>query len=182
MRKTILAVFLLGCLTGALATKLGVFEQLASAQTGPATRQDVLGPGLYVFQNRLDRATCGDASGSGFVNSYVAAVNGIPHSTAMHMDLPDSQYWPDWELNVTSTKPFRTDTPNSAMNPTPAEMLKGMSRNHSATTPPTMAKGMLKKMRSAGRTAPNASHSRNRMSSSASGTTTRSRCLASVKC
>ena len=103
MRKTILAVFLLGCLTGALATKLGVFEQLASAQTGPATRQDVLGPGLYVFQNRLDRATCGDASGSGFVNSYVAAVNGIPHSTAMHMDLPDSQYWPDWELNVTST-------------------------------------------------------------------------------
>ncbi|MBK6574765.1 MAG: hypothetical protein IPG17_00905 [Sandaracinaceae bacterium] len=103
MRKITLAVFLLGCLTGALATKLGAFSQAASAQTGPAATQAVLGPGLYVFQNRLDRATCGDASGSGFVNSYVAAVNGIPGSVTMHMDLPDSQFWPDWELNVTST-------------------------------------------------------------------------------
>ena len=36
------------------------------------------------------------------------------------------------------------------MNPTPAEMLKGMPRSVSATTPPTVAKGTLRNTRSAG--------------------------------
>ena len=99
MRKNLLIVFLLGCLTGALLMQHGAFDQRASAQTGA---QSILGPGLYVFQNRLDRATCGDISGSGYVNSYVAAVNGIPHSATMQMALPDSTYWPTWELGITA--------------------------------------------------------------------------------
>ena len=28
---------------------------------------------------------------------------GIPGTVTMHMDLPDSQFWPDWELYVTAT-------------------------------------------------------------------------------
>jgi hypothetical protein len=99
MRKNLMIVFLLGCLTGALAMQHGAFDRRASAQT--ASAQSLLGPGLYVFQNRLDRATCGDASGSGYVNSYVAAVNGIPGSATMQMALPDSTYWPTWELGIT---------------------------------------------------------------------------------
>ena len=43
------------------------------------------------------------------------------------------------------TKPFSTATPDRAMNPTPAEMDSGMSRNHSATTPPLSAKGTPRK-------------------------------------
>ncbi|MNC70982.1 hypothetical protein D3C75_1218490 [compost metagenome] len=35
-----------------------------------------------------------------------------------------------------------TATPDKAMNPTPAEMDNGMSRNHSASTPPVRANGM----------------------------------------
>ena len=34
-----------------------------------------------------------------------------------------------------------TETPDSAMKTTPAEMLKGISRSHGASTPPTAAKG-----------------------------------------
>ena len=98
MRKNLAIVFLLGCLVGALLAQRGAVGQRASAQT---PGQALLGPGLYVFQNRLDRATCGDASGSGYVNSYVAAVNGIPGSVTMQMALPDSTYWPTWELGVT---------------------------------------------------------------------------------
>ena len=40
-------------------------------------------------------------------------------------------------LNVAiSTIPFRTATPNRAINPTPADMLNGISRNKRANTPP----------------------------------------------
>ena len=37
--------------------------------------------------------------------------------------------------------PLSTATPNRAIKPTPAEMLKGMSRSHSANTPPIMESG-----------------------------------------
>ena len=99
MRKTLLAVFLLGCLTGALLMKSGALESVVSAQTPDQT---ILGPGLYAFQNRLDRATCGDSSNSGYVNTYIAAVNGIPGSSAMEMSLPDSSYWTEWRLGITA--------------------------------------------------------------------------------
>lgn len=39
------------------------------------------------------------------------------------------------------TRPLSTATPDSAMNPTPAEMESGIPRNQRATTPPVNAKG-----------------------------------------
>ena len=41
--------------------------------------------------------------------------------------------------------PLRTATPNKAMNPTPAEMLKGIPRTNRASRPPVAARGMFKK-------------------------------------
>ncbi len=41
-----------------------------------------------------------------------------------------------------NTMPFSTAIPNKAMKPTPAEMLKGISRSQSRRTPPTAANGM----------------------------------------
>ncbi len=65
-----------------------------------ATEQSILGPGLYVFQTRITAATCGDAERTGYVNSYFAAIDGIPASTEMHMNLLNSSFWPRWELQV----------------------------------------------------------------------------------
>ena len=44
-------------------------------------------------------------------------------------------------MRETSTRPFRTATPNKAMKPTAAEIEKGRSRTVSARTPPTKANG-----------------------------------------
>ena len=41
-----------------------------------------------------------------------------------------------------STIPFSTAIPNNAINPTPAEILKGKSRIHKNNTPPTADKGI----------------------------------------
>ncbi|MCZ7680515.1 MAG: hypothetical protein M5U28_17825 [Sandaracinaceae bacterium] len=46
-----------------------------AAQTGD---QSVLGPGLYVFQTRTRSATCDDDERTGYVSSFVAAVQGVP--------------------------------------------------------------------------------------------------------
>ena len=48
-----------------------------------------------------------------------------------------------------STMPLSTATPNRAIKPTPAEMLKGMPRSHSASTPPIVASGMPVKISAA---------------------------------
>ena len=56
---------------------------------------------------------------------------------------------------VTQTSPFSTDTPNSAMNPTPAEMLNDNPRTAKAKTPPEAAIGTAKKMSAAIRVDPN---------------------------
>ena len=45
------------------------------------------------------------------------------------------------------------NTEQSAINPTPAEMLKGMPRSASAKTPPVAASGMLRKISTAGSSA-----------------------------
>ena len=87
MRKTLLLTFFLGCCCGALLIESDALESIVSAQ---APEQSLLGPGLYAFQNRLDTSTCGHASGSGYVNSYVAAVNGIPGSSVMAMMITNS--------------------------------------------------------------------------------------------
>ena len=42
-------------------------------------------------------------------------------------------------MNVTMTSPFSTATPDSAMNPTPAEMEKSIPRRRRATIPPLRA-------------------------------------------
>lgn len=98
-------------LRGALAfvfsvtTAAGVVTALAGAQSPPPSGfdQTVLGPGLYVFQTRIDHASCGDAERTGEVTSYYAAVDGIPGSREMHMSLLNSRFWPDWTLNVTTS-------------------------------------------------------------------------------
>ena len=41
-------------------------------------------------------------------------------------------------MNVTTTSPFSTATPDRAMNPTAAEMLNGMPRSQRATMPPVI--------------------------------------------
>ncbi len=67
------------------------------------SEQSVLGPGLYVFQTRIDHATCGDGERTGYVSSYFASVDGIPGSRTMRMSLLNSSYWPTWELAVSSS-------------------------------------------------------------------------------
>ena len=58
-------------------------------------------------------------------------------------------------MNVTSTRPFKTATPESAMKPTAAEIENGIPRSQSAATPPINASGTPVKTTSAGRSAPN---------------------------
>ncbi|MNY12766.1 hypothetical protein D3C86_1458630 [compost metagenome] len=45
-----------------------------------------------------------------------------------------------------NTIPLSTATPNNAINPTPAEILNGISRNHNANTPPIAESGMAVKI------------------------------------
>ena len=79
---------------------LAVGSLLLGATTRAQETQTLLGPGLYVFQTRITAASCGDADRTGYVNSYVAAVEGIPGSREMAMRLPNSQYWARWTLDV----------------------------------------------------------------------------------
>ena len=62
--------------------------------------QRVLGPGAYVYQTRLDTASCEDDSNSGLTNSFFAAIDGVPGASSMSMSLVNSQYWPRWTLEV----------------------------------------------------------------------------------
>lgn len=89
----------------AVAAALMASLSLLVPPSAPAqdTGQTVLGPGLYVFQTRIDHATCGDGERTGFVSSYFAAVDGIPGSRTMSMSLLNSSYWPTWELTVSSS-------------------------------------------------------------------------------
>src|ERR671934_2563975 len=59
-------------------------------------------------------------------------------STASARPSPRSR---SWRMNVTSTMLFSTDTPDTAMNPTAAEIENGIPRSHNATTPPTLPNG-----------------------------------------
>ena len=79
-------------------------------------------------------------------------------------------------MNDTITMPFSTATPDSAMKPTPAEIDSGMSRSHSASTPPVSASGTPLKISSESVNERNARYSSPKISSSVSGTTSRKRC------
>jgi len=70
----------------------------ASAQR--RQQQEVLGPGIYIYQTRITEATCNDATRTGYVDSYVAAINGIPGASSMDMMLTNSEYWKEWDLTV----------------------------------------------------------------------------------
>lgn len=74
----------------------------ASAPAQPEAPQTLLGPGLYVFQTRLDHATCGESSDSGKVTSYFAALDGRPGAREMKMSLLNSPHWPTWTVTVSS--------------------------------------------------------------------------------
>jgi len=87
---------------GAFIAMLGDPPPRADAQGSGA--QSVLGPGLYVFQTRVRSASCGDASRTGHVRSYVAEVHGVPHSAQMAMALPSSNYWGEWVLTVSDDR------------------------------------------------------------------------------
>ena len=75
---------------------------LSSDASGQQVRseQDVLGPGVYIYQTRLDRATCEEDSVRGYVTSYYAAIDGTPGAREMTMSLLNTQSWPRWTLVV----------------------------------------------------------------------------------
>jgi hypothetical protein len=63
-------------------------------------KQGVLGPGLYVFQTRTREASCKDAEPDGYVLSYFAAIDGIPGSVGMTMQLVNTSHFKDWALKI----------------------------------------------------------------------------------
>ncbi|MPM79153.1 hypothetical protein SDC9_126186 [bioreactor metagenome] len=80
------------------------------------------------------------------------------------------------------TMPLSTATPDNAMNPTPAEMDKGMSRNHSAATPPVKASGTPEKTSNASLAVPKVMNSSAKISRSETGTTICNRFVAEINC
>ncbi len=72
---------------------------LSMASVASADRA-LVGPGLYVFQTRIQSATCGDADRTGFVTSYMGAIDGIPGAAELTLNIMNSQYWPRWTLTL----------------------------------------------------------------------------------
>ncbi len=99
--RRLVTYFALGAtaaLVSTLASSAASPKVRAQASTG---RQQILGPGLYVFQTRLDHESCGHSNETGFVTTYFAAVNGVPGSRTMQMSLLNSDFWASWTLTVT---------------------------------------------------------------------------------
>jgi hypothetical protein len=67
----------------------------------PEGSQNVLGPGMYVFQTRIRNSTCGDAQPDGYVLSYLAAIDGVPGAITMTMQLVNTAHFKDWQLKIT---------------------------------------------------------------------------------
>ena len=85
-------------------------------------------------------------------------------------------------MKLSITIPLSTAMPLSAMKPTPAEIDSGRSRSISAATPPVSASGTPENTTSASRPEPKARNSKPRISTSVSGTTIDSRCVAEISC
>ena len=82
---------------------LGV-PALGHSEASPAPpAQTVLGPGIYAFQTRTRSATCGDAEKDGYVLSYLAALDGVPGSATMTMQLVNTAHFKDWKLTVSGS-------------------------------------------------------------------------------
>ena len=76
-----------------------------------------------------------------------------------------------WRLNSEiRTIPFKTATPNNAMKPTPAEILKFISLNQSERIPPIAESGMAEKMSNPYFTELNAKYSINKIKNKLTGT------------
>lgn len=89
-------------LVAALALSAAPHADQASAQEADGLEQRVLGPGLYAFQTRTRSASCGDDERTGYVDTFLAPIHGIPGSRSMRMDLPSNTYWPTWSIAVTA--------------------------------------------------------------------------------
>ncbi|MEM6959569.1 MAG: hypothetical protein AAF411_26880 [Myxococcota bacterium] len=101
-----------------LAVSLGP-TFVGTAQT--ASDQRVLGPGAYVYQTRLDTASCEEASQSGYTSTFFAAVDGVPGDRDMRMTLLNSQFWPTWQLAVQANGHIMGDaTIRNGRGPNPA--------------------------------------------------------------
>ena len=74
-------------------------------------------------------------------------------------------------MKVINTSPFSTDTPDSAMKPTAAEIDSGMSRSHSASTPPVNANGIPVNTSSPSFRLPNIANNSTKTRNKAAGTT-----------
>ena len=80
----------------------GSARERASAQAAPEQApQTILAPGLYLFQTRTRDGTCNDAPRTGYVTSAIGALDGVPGSRVMTLQLLNSKYWPTWTLTVT---------------------------------------------------------------------------------
>ena len=64
----------------------------------------MLGPGLYIYQQRVREATCHDAEPDGYVLSFMAAIDGIPGATTMTMQLVNTAYFKDWTLKISGNQ------------------------------------------------------------------------------
>jgi hypothetical protein len=80
---------------------LGVLASSDRSALGQEVTQSVLGPGLYVFQTRTRGSLCKDSEKDGYVMSFVAAVDGVPGSTTMTMQLVNNPHFAKWSLRVT---------------------------------------------------------------------------------
>ncbi len=87
----------------ALGTQVFGAQVVAQRETPTAdttTTQGILGPGAYIYQTRLDSASCEPDSTSGFVTSYYATIDGVPAARSMRMSLLNSAHWPSWSITV----------------------------------------------------------------------------------
>ena len=85
-------------------------------------------------------------------------------------------------MNAIITSPLSTATPDKAIKPTPAEIDSGISRSHSATTPPVRAKGIPVNTNKPSLRLLNIKNSKVMISSKATGTTICKRLAADCNC
>ena len=87
-------------LVAALAASM-LFWLPALAPVSADDTQSILAPGLYLYQTRTRDGTCNDAPRTGYVTSSLATLDGVPGSRTMTMKLPNSPWWPNWQLTIT---------------------------------------------------------------------------------
>jgi hypothetical protein len=89
--------YVLCAILGALAMVAPAFGQ---EPANPPNTQGLLGPGLYVFQTRTRGSSCNDSERDGYVMSFMAAIDGVPGSTTMTMQLINNPHFQKWSLRV----------------------------------------------------------------------------------